>query len=114
MNHRIVNNAEWYKNVQLIDFIANMGRHFRMGNMLSRSSVQLRLQSEAGMSFTEFTYQMFQAYDWWHLYKRYECCFQLGGSDQMGNIMSGYELIGRVENEPVYGNFKFSFFLFFL
>lgn len=91
-----------------------MGRHFRMGNMLSRSSVQTRLQSEAGMSFTEFTYQMFQAYDWWHLFKRYECAFQLGGSDQMGNIMSGYELIGRLENVPVYGKKKIMiFFCFF-
>lgn len=51
----------------------------------------------------EFAYQVFQAYDWWHLYKEFDCYFQLGGSDQMGNIMSGYELIGRLENKPVYG-----------
>lgn len=102
---RIVNNADWYAGVGLIDFMANMGKHFRMGNMLSRASVQTRLQSEAGMSFMEFAYQAFQAYDWLHLYKQFDCCFQLGGSDQMGNIMSGYELIGRLENKPVYGEF---------
>lgn len=94
---RIVNNIDWYKDVGLIDFIANMGRHFRMGSMLSRSSVQSRLTSESGMSFTEFTYQIFQAYDWLHLYKTYNCRFQLGGSDQMGNLMSGHELISRVD-----------------
>lgn len=92
---KIVNNFDWYKDVGIIDFIANMGRHFRMGSMLSRSSVQSRL--EAGMSFTEFTYQIFQAYDWLHLYKTFNCRFQLGGSDQMGNLMSGHELISRVD-----------------
>ncbi|KAI8040133.1 hypothetical protein M5D96_007563 [Drosophila gunungcola] len=79
----------------LIDFVANMGRHFRMGSMLSRSSVQSRLESEDGMSFTEFTYQIFQAYDWLHLLRRHNCCFQMGGSDQTGNLMTGHELISR-------------------
>lgn len=101
--HRIVNNADWYADTKLIDFIGSMGRHFRMGNMLSRSSVQSRLHSDSGMSFTEFTYQIFQAYDWLHLFREYDCCFQLGGSDQMGNLMSGHELIGRVLDKPVYG-----------
>ncbi|KAL5276995.1 YARS2 family protein [Megaselia abdita] len=94
---KIVNNIDWYKDVGLLEFIANMGRHFRMGSMLSRSSVQSRLTSESGMSFTEFTYQIFQAYDWLHLYKTFNCRFQLGGSDQMGNLMSGHELISRVD-----------------
>lgn len=74
-----------------------------MGSMLSRSSVQSRLQSESGMSFTEFTYQMFQAYDWLHLFQQHECSFQLGGSDQMGNLMSGHELISRVTKKDVFG-----------
>ncbi|XP_004533800.1 tyrosine--tRNA ligase, mitochondrial [Ceratitis capitata] len=100
---RVVNNAEWYANINLIDFIANMGRHFRMGAMLSRSSVQTRMEAESGMSFTEFTYQIFQAYDWLHLYRAYDCRFQMGGSDQMGNLMSGHELISRVVKKPVYG-----------
>ncbi|XP_034104352.1 tyrosine--tRNA ligase, mitochondrial [Drosophila albomicans] len=94
---RIVNNADWYANLSLIDFVANMGRHFRMGSMLSRSSVQSRLESEDGMSFTEFTYQIFQAYDWLHLLRKHNCSFQMGGSDQMGNLMTGHELISRVE-----------------
>ncbi|XP_067632124.1 tyrosine--tRNA ligase, mitochondrial [Eurosta solidaginis] len=100
---RVVNNAEWYANMTLIDFIANMGRHFRMGSMLSRSSVQTRLEAEGGMSFTEFTYQIFQAYDWLHLCRTYDCRFQMGGSDQMGNLMTGHELISRVVKKPVYG-----------
>lgn len=83
-----------------------MGRHFRMGNLLSRSSVQSRLQSENGMCFTEFSYQIFQAYDWLQLFREHDCRFQLGGSDQMGNLMSGYELIGRVEDAQVYGKKK--------
>lgn len=103
LHFRIVNNANWYADTKLIDFIGTVGRHFRMGNMLSRSAVQSRLQSESGMSFTEFTYQMFQAYDWLHLFQQHECTFQLGGSDQMGNLMSGHELIGRVTKKDVYG-----------
>lgn len=94
--------------MNLIDFVSTTGRHFRMGNMLSRSSVQSRLHSDSGMSFTEFTYQMFQAYDWLHLYREHECCFQMGGSDQMGNLMSGHDLIGRCtagdqKAAPVFG-----------
>ncbi|XP_055683670.1 tyrosine--tRNA ligase, mitochondrial [Lutzomyia longipalpis] len=100
---RILNNADWYSSVKLIDFISTVGRHFRMGSMLSRTSVQSRINSESGMSFTEFTYQIFQAYDWLHLLKEYDCRFQLGGSDQMGNIMSGHELISRMDKRKVYG-----------
>lgn len=83
--------------------MANIGRHFRMGSMLSRTSVQSRLSSESGMSFTEFTYQIFQAYDWLHLLQKFNCRFQLGGSDQMGNVMTGHELISRIENKSVFG-----------
>ncbi|PNF40698.1 Tyrosine--tRNA ligase, mitochondrial [Cryptotermes secundus] len=71
--------------------------------MLSRHSVQSRLSSEAGMSFAEFCYQVFQAYDWLHLLQRYDCRFQVGGSDQMGNIVSGHDLISRVADTRVYG-----------
>lgn len=66
-----------------------------MGEMLSRTSVQNRLKSDGGMSFTEFTYQICQAYDWLHLYNKYKCRFQIGGSDQMGNINSGHDLISK-------------------
>ncbi|XP_052860442.1 tyrosine--tRNA ligase, mitochondrial [Anopheles cruzii] len=100
----VVNNADWYRQYNFVEFMANVGRHFRMGAMLSRSSVQSRLQGESGMSFTEFSYQLFQAYDWLHLLRHHGCRFQLGGSDQMGNIMSGQELISRTEpKEEVFG-----------
>ncbi|XP_055551361.1 tyrosine--tRNA ligase, mitochondrial [Wyeomyia smithii] len=95
----VVNNADWYRTLNFVEFVSNVGRHFRMGAMLSRASVQSRLQNESGMSFTEFTYQIFQAYDWVHLLRAHNCRFQLGGSDQMGNIMSGHELISRVERK---------------
>lgn len=100
---QIVNNADWYKDINFLDFISKVGRHFRMGQMLSRSSVQSRMENEEGMSFTEFTYQIFQAYDWLELFKNYNCHFQLGGTDQMGNIMTGCELITRVLKKQVFG-----------
>ncbi|CAB3370911.1 Hypothetical predicted protein [Cloeon dipterum] len=100
---RVVNNLEWYKKMDLVHFISHHCRHFRLSRMLSRHSVQSRLNSEQGMSFTEFTYQVFQGYDWLHLYKTYGCSFQVGGNDQMGNIVSGYDLISKEENVPVYG-----------
>lgn len=98
----VVNNADWYSNFKFVDFISQYGRHFRLGQMLSRTSVQSRLEGE-GMSFTEFSYQIFQAYDWLHLLKTYNCCFQLGGSDQMGNIITGHELISRCDKKEVFG-----------
>lgn len=100
---QIVNNADWYQDINFVDFISKIGRHFRMGQMLSRSSVQSRLENDEGMSFTEFTYQVFQAYDWLELYKKYNCHFQMGGVDQMGNIMTGCELITRVLKKQGYG-----------
>ncbi|XP_043478601.1 tyrosine--tRNA ligase, mitochondrial [Leptopilina heterotoma] len=99
----IVNNSDWYTGVNVIDFVKRVGKHFRLGTMLGRTSVQSRLKQESGMSFTEFTYQIFQAYDWLHLLNKYNCRFQIGGSDQMGNIVAGHDLISRVRNENVYG-----------
>lgn len=99
----IVNNEDWYKKLTPIDLIGYVGRYLRMGTMLSRTSVQTRLQSPGGMSFKEFSYQLFQAYDWLHLYQNYKCCFQIGGNDQMGNIMSGHELISKIHKKSVYG-----------
>uniref|UniRef100_A0A336MFZ3 Tyrosine--tRNA ligase n=2 Tax=Culicoides sonorensis TaxID=179676 RepID=A0A336MFZ3_CULSO len=99
----IVNNLEWYREINSIDFITKIGRYFRMGEMLSRSSVQSRLTSDTGMSFTEFSYQLCQAYDWLHLYEKYKCRFQLGGSDQMGNINSGHDLISKKEKVQAFG-----------
>ncbi|KAG7200893.1 hypothetical protein KM043_003256 [Ampulex compressa] len=99
----LVNNLDWYTNQNVIAFIREYGKYFRLGTMLGRSSVEARLNSETGMSFTEFTYQVFQAYDWLQLSKKYDCRFQIGGSDQMGNIVSGYDLIRKAANKKVYG-----------
>ncbi|KAF2882717.1 hypothetical protein ILUMI_23450 [Ignelater luminosus] len=100
---KILNNETWYNKLSAIDLISGAGRHLRMAALLSRTSVQSRLATSSGMSFTEFSYQLFQSYDWLHLFKKYGCRFQIGGNDQMGNIMSGYDLIARICKKPVYG-----------
>lgn len=100
---RIVNNADWYKKMNVVDFLRVVGRNLRLGQMLSRTSVKSRLNSEEGMSFTEFTYQALQAYDWLYLYDNYECTIQIGGSDQMGNLVSGHDLISKVHDKRVTG-----------
>ena len=69
---RIVNNADWYKNLSLTEFLGSAGRHFRVGTMLGRNSVQSRMNSESGISFTEFSYQVLQAYDWLCLHQKYK------------------------------------------
>ncbi|KAH0540644.1 tyrosine--tRNA ligase, mitochondrial [Cotesia glomerata] len=99
----LLNNLDWYKNVNLIDFIRGIGKYFRMGTMMGRTSVQERLNSETGMSFTEFSYALFQAYDWLVLFNKYKCYFQVGGNDQMGNIMSGHDLISKATKKTVFG-----------
>lgn len=98
-----LNNLSWYKDVNVIKFIRGIGKFFRMGTMMGRSSVQSRLNSDTGMSFTEFSYQVFQGYDWLYLFKHYACRFQIGGNDQMGNIMSGHDLIKKSTGEKVFG-----------
>lgn len=100
---KILNNIEWYKDMNLISFIKDIGKYFRMGTMLGRSSVRSRLESTTGMSFTEFSYPLFQAYDWLYLHSKYNCLFQVGGQDQMGNIVSGYDLITKYTKNQVYG-----------
>ncbi|XP_018531464.1 tyrosine--tRNA ligase, mitochondrial [Lates calcarifer] len=99
----VLNNLSWYKDRGVVDFLSEAGRHFRMGTMLSRHSVQSRLKSADGMSLTEFTYQVFQAYDFYHLHQIYGCKIQLGGTDQLGNLMSGHEYIHKMSGEEVYG-----------
>ncbi|XP_078727505.1 tyrosine--tRNA ligase, mitochondrial [Lampetra fluviatilis] len=99
----VLNNASWYRERDVIGFLSTVGRHFRMGTMLSRHSVQSRLKSPEGMSLAEFSYQMFQAYDFLHLHRELGCVVQLGGADQLGNIMSGQELIHKVTGKEVYG-----------
>ncbi|XP_023343931.1 tyrosine--tRNA ligase, mitochondrial-like [Eurytemora carolleeae] len=99
----IVNNEDWYQNMNIIEFLGTIGRHFRVGTMLGKHSVKSRLNSDDGISLTEFTYQTFQAYDWMKLYKDSDSLIQIGGSDQLGNISAGQELISRALDKQVLG-----------
>jgi tyrosyl-tRNA synthetase len=101
---QLVNNYDWMKSYSLIDFSREVGKHITVNYMMAKESVKKRLGSEAkvGMSFTEFTYQLLQAYDFLHLYKTNDCRLQLGGSDQWGNITTGTELIRRKESGKAY------------
>ena len=94
----LVNNYDWMKNFSFIDFARNVGKHITVNYMMSKDSVKSRLSSESnvGMSFTEFTYQLIQGYDFLHLYQEYGAKLQMGGSDQWGNITTGTELIRRI------------------
>ena len=96
----LVNNYDWFKNWTFLDFIREVGKHITVGYMMSKDSVQNRL--ETGLSFTEFTYQLIQGYDFLHLYKTLNCKLQMGGSDQWGNITTGVELIRRIKGEKGY------------
>lgn len=93
----LVNNYDWMKEISLIDFVRDIGKHLTVNYMMAKDSVKKRLESEnsEGMSFTEFTYQLFQGYDFLHLYQTKNCKLQMGGSDQWGNITTGTELIRR-------------------
>jgi tyrosyl-tRNA synthetase len=99
----ILNNFDWYKDFSFIRFLREVGSLFRIGPMLAKESVRLRLQSEEGMSFTEFSYQILQGYDFLYLFQHYGVTIQLGGSDQWGNIISGTDLIRRIHGKPAYG-----------
>ena len=96
-------NDDWLSSFGLVDFLRDVGKHFRLGPMLSKESVRLRLESEEGMSFTEFTYQMLQGYDFYHLFKHHEVSVQVGGSDQWGNITAGIDLTRKLCGSSVYG-----------
>ncbi len=94
----LVNNYDWMKGFSFLEFIRDVGKHITVNYMMAKDSVKKRLSAEAkeGMSFTEFTYQLVQGYDFLHLYKEYNCTLQMGGSDQWGNITTGTELIRRI------------------
>lgn len=94
----LVNNYDWMKDFSFLDFIRDIGKHITVNYMMAKDSVKKRLSSEAaeGMSFTEFTYQLVQGYDFLHLYKTKNCTLQMGGSDQWGNITTGTELVRRI------------------
>lgn len=93
----LVDNYDWFKDWTFLDFIREVGKHITVGYMMSKDSVQNRL--ETGLSFTEFTYQLIQGYDFLHLFDTYKCKLQMGGSDQWGNITTGVELIRRIKGE---------------
>lgn len=95
-NVQVVNNYDWYRDMSAVEFLRGIGRHFRLGTMLMKDSVKSRLDSEAGLSFTEFSYQMLQAYDFHYLFKHKDCKIQIGGNDQWGNITAGIELIRKL------------------
>jgi tyrosyl-tRNA synthetase len=99
----ILNNYDWFKNFTFLDFLRDIGKHFRMGVMLSKDSVKTRLNSEEGLSFTEFSYQMLQAYDFLYLFDHHKVTLQLGGSDQWGNITAGTELIRKLRGTSSFG-----------
>ena len=93
----MVNNFDWFKNISFLEFIRDAGKHITVNYMMAKDSVKKRLEGEQGMSFTEFTYQLVQGYDFYWLYKNKNCKLQMGGSDQWGNIVTGTELIRRKE-----------------
>jgi tyrosyl-tRNA synthetase len=91
----LVNNYDWFKGISFLEFIRDAGKHITVNYMMAKDSVKKRLDGENGMSFTEFTYQLVQGYDFYWLYKNMNCKLQMGGSDQWGNIVTGTELIRR-------------------
>ncbi len=99
----IVNNRDWYQGMSCIDFLRDIGKQFRVGVMLSKDSVKARLQSEEGMSYTEFSYQLLQGYDFYHLFSQKNTLIQIGGSDQWGNITAGTDYIRKVRAQEAYG-----------
>ncbi|NGX37254.1 MAG: Tyrosine--tRNA ligase [Chlamydiae bacterium] len=99
----IVNNDEWFRSFGVVDFLREVGKHFRIGPMLAKESVRARFESEEGMSFTEFSYQLIQAYDFYYLNAEHDVVLQMGGSDQWGNITAGTELTRKLTGRTVYG-----------
>lgn len=100
---RILNNLDWFKEFSFIDFLRDVGKYFRIGPMLAKESVRTRMNSEEGMSFTEFSYQLLQGYDFLYLFEHHGASVQIGGSDQWGNITAGTELIRKVSGKSAYG-----------
>jgi len=99
----MINNDEWLSNLNYLEFLRDVGRHFSVNRMLSFESVKSRLDREQSLSFLEFNYMILQAYDFYELNKRYNCKLQMGGSDQLGNIINGMELTRRISDERVFG-----------
>ena len=100
---RMVNNYDWTRNVSVLDFLREVGKHATVNQMVAKDSVRSRKESEHGISFTEFSYQLLQAFDYWWLQQNMSCDMQIGGSDQWGNITAGIDLIRRRESVQVHG-----------
>ena len=99
----MINNDEWLSNLNYLEFLRDIGRNFSVNRMLSFESVKSRLDREQSLSFLEFNYMILQAYDFYELNKRYNCKLQMGGSDQLGNIINGMELTRRISDKRVFG-----------
>ncbi|MBB6497899.1 tyrosine--tRNA ligase [Pedobacter cryoconitis] len=99
----MVNNADWFKGFSFLDFIRDVGKHITVNYMMAKDSVRKRLEGDTGMSFTEFSYQLIQGYDFYYLWKNNNCTIQMGGSDQWGNIVTGTEFIRRKDRGTAYG-----------
>ncbi len=97
----MANNADWLTELRYVDFLRDIGRHFSVNRMLAAESYKMRM--ETGLSFIEFNYMLLQAYDFWYLFKNYDCRLQMGGNDQWGNILAGADLVRRLEGEIVHG-----------
>ncbi|MES2445680.1 MAG: tyrosine--tRNA ligase [Bacteroidota bacterium] len=98
----MVNNADWFKDMNLFTFIRDVGKHITVNYMMAKDSVKRRLEGDSGLSFTEFCYQLIQGYDFYYLWKNNNCLVQMGGSDQWGNIVTGTELIRRKDQGTAY------------
>ncbi|KAI8359954.1 tyrosine-tRNA ligase [Blakeslea trispora] len=92
---KVLNNYDWFSSMTAIDFLSNVGRYARVNSMLAKESVKSRMDTTQGISFTEFSYQLLQAYDFWYLYQHHQCRVQIGGNDQWGNITAGIDMIHR-------------------
>ncbi|MCI0381605.1 MAG: tyrosine--tRNA ligase [Chlamydiae bacterium] len=99
----ILNNQDWLDKWSLIDFLRDIGKHFRLSQMIAKESVRVRIESEEGISFTEFSYQILQAFDFYYLFENFKVILQMGGSDQWGNITAGIELIRKLVGKQSFG-----------
>jgi len=102
-NGRLLDNSEWLVNLNYIEFLRDIGRHFKVNEMIKHEGYKLRLERREGLSFIEFNYQLLQAYDFLTLFGRYGCRLQMGGDDQWGNILAGINLIRRIKGEETFG-----------
>ncbi|MEJ2733420.1 MAG: tyrosine--tRNA ligase [Anaerolineae bacterium] len=98
----MLNNADWLRSLNYLEFLRDIGRHFSVNRMLAAEGYRRRYESEGGLSFLEFNYQLLQAYDFLHVFREYGCVLQAGGNDQWGNILAGVDLVRRVEGKQVY------------